>query len=282
MCEPITVALSISADACVSFRHLIFFLFLLKWTRKAALKLKGRGVLGTIIDAYSSIQRTLYGCFLRAPVVRSQVKKQVTETIAKLEGKLVPHGPGISRYLTLPKEGWTEQQISAELSKFGEMEHTRWEDGMVSGAVYHNELVKLQVDAYQKYALSNPIHPEVFPGLYFLVFIHKNKCRPENHNRGQKNGGGNRRDGPVYVQRAAWWSRSHDKWRNRIYPDGLSKCKAKGIRRTRGYRAGDDHPGNLSCRFQESRLVLWDQGTPCSMSRSDLQRPYQVGITPHQ
>ena len=99
--------------------------------------------------------------------MRSQVKKQVAESIAKLEGKLVPQGPGISRYLTLPKEGWTELQVSAELSKLGEMEHTRWEDGKVSGAVYHGgeALVKLQAEAFEKFNVSNPIHPDVFPGV---------------------------------------------------------------------------------------------------------------------
>ena len=174
MCEPIIIPDSTNTDGCGSIRNLIFFLFLLKWTRKAVLQLRGRGILGTILGAYSSIQRTLYGLFLRSPGVRSQVKKQVAQSIAKLEGKLVPQGPGISRYLTLPKEGWTEQQISAELSKLGEMEHTRWGDGKVSGAVYHggNELVKIQAEAYEKFSLSNPIHPELFPGNLQCFQIH--------------------------------------------------------------------------------------------------------------
>ncbi|MCJ1480499.1 hypothetical protein MMC06_000654 [Schaereria dolodes] len=148
-------------------RNLIFFLFLLRWTRKAALKLKGRGIVGTIIDSYTSVRRTLYGLFLRAPGVRSQVQKQVSEAIAKLEGKLVPKGPGVSRYLTLPKEGWTGEQVRAELEILGGMEHTRWEDGLVSGAVYHggNELVKLQSEAFEKFSVANPIHPDVFPGV---------------------------------------------------------------------------------------------------------------------
>lgn len=75
--------------------------------------------------------------------------------------------PGASRYLTLPKEGWTEQQVSAELNKLGEMDHARWEDGKVSGAVYHggNELVKLQAEAFEKFSVSNPIHPDIFPGV---------------------------------------------------------------------------------------------------------------------
>ena len=105
--------------------------------------------------------------FLRSPGVRSKVQAQVTETLAKLEGKLVPKGPGISRYLTLPKEGWTETQVRGELEKLGEMKHTRWEDGLVSGAVYHggDSLIKLQAEAFQKFSVANPIHPDVFPGV---------------------------------------------------------------------------------------------------------------------
>ena len=99
--------------------------------------------------------------------MRSRVQKQVSEAVAKLEGRLVPKGPGVSHYLTLPKEGWTKEQIRAEMSKLSEMEHTRWEDGFVSGAVYHggNEMVKLQSEAFEKFNVSNPIHPDVFPGV---------------------------------------------------------------------------------------------------------------------
>lgn len=120
-----------------------------------------------MVEAYISIRRTLYGIFLRTPGVRSQVQKQVGEAIANLEGKLVPRGPGTSRYLTLPKEAWTEQQVRAELQKLGDMEHTRWEDGLVSGAVYHggDSLIKLQAEAFEKFSVANPIHPDVFPGV---------------------------------------------------------------------------------------------------------------------
>ncbi|MCJ1476519.1 hypothetical protein MMC13_005185 [Lambiella insularis] len=148
-------------------RNLVFFFFLLRWTRKAALKLKGRGILGTTLDTYTAVRRILYGLFLRAPGVRTSVQKQVSEAIAKLEGKLVQKGPGVSRYLTLPKEGWSDSQVKAELEKLSEMKHTRWEDGLVSGAVYHggSDLIKLQAEAFEKFGVANPIHPDVFPGV---------------------------------------------------------------------------------------------------------------------
>ena len=131
------------------------------------MQLKGRGIFGTITDTYLHIQRTLYGIFLRSPGVRSKVQAQVSEAIAKLEGKLVPRGPGISRYLTLPIEGWSAVQVKGELEKLGDMEHTRWEDGLVSGAVYHggDDLIKLQGEAFEMFSVANPIHPDVFPGV---------------------------------------------------------------------------------------------------------------------
>lgn len=139
----------------------------MRWTRKALLKLKGRGLLGTFSDAYVSIRRTLYGLFLRAPGVRSQVQKQVSEAITKLQEKLVPSGPGVIRYLNLPKEGWSEETVLKELDALATMDHTRWEDGFVSGAVYHggDSLIKLQTEAFGKFTVANPIHPDVFPGV---------------------------------------------------------------------------------------------------------------------
>ena len=139
----------------------------MRWTRKGLLKLKGRGVFGSITDAYIAIRRTLYGYFLRAPGVRSQVEKQVSEAITKLQSKLVPSGPGIVRYLNLPKEGWSEETVMKELETLSDMDHTRWEDGFVSGAVYHggDSLMKIQTEAFGKFTVANPIHPDVFPGV---------------------------------------------------------------------------------------------------------------------
>lgn len=85
----------------------------------------------------------------------------------KLQTKLVPSGPGVVRYLNLPKEGWSEETVRNEVERLATMDHTRWEDGFVSGAVYHGgeSLIKLQTEAYGKFSVANPIHPDVFPGV---------------------------------------------------------------------------------------------------------------------
>jgi sphinganine-1-phosphate aldolase len=145
----------------------VFVFFLLRWTRKLFYQLKGRGIFGSLSDLYFSIRRYLYGVFLRLPGVRSKVQGQISESITKLEQKLVPSGPGIVRITSLPTTGWSEEEVRRKLEELASMEHTSWEDGRVSGAVYHGgeELIRLQTEAFGKFTVSNPIHPDVFPGV---------------------------------------------------------------------------------------------------------------------
>ncbi|KAF7563095.1 hypothetical protein G7046_g1034 [Stylonectria norvegica] len=146
-------------------RNILFFLFVWRWTRRAYWKLKGRGIVGSLIELYTNIRRTLYGYFLRAPGVRGKVQKQVKDSIASMSAKMVPENQ--NRFLILPKEGLTQDAVRSELDTLANMDHTRWEDGYVSGAVYHGEadLIKLQTEAYGKFTVANPLHPDVFPGV---------------------------------------------------------------------------------------------------------------------
>lgn len=148
-------------------RNIVFLFFVLRWSRITFYQLKGRGIFGSATDAYLSIRRYLYGVFLRLPGVREKVQEQVSESIMGLERKLVPSGPGVQRLTSLPAEGWSEDEVRAKLDELANMDHTRWEDGRVSGAVYHggDDLIRLQTEAFGKFTVSNPIHPDVFPGV---------------------------------------------------------------------------------------------------------------------
>ena len=138
---------------------------MLRWTRKAFWQLKGRGIIGSIVELYINTRRVLYGYFLRAPGVRGQVRKQIDEAMAKLQIKMIP--VNMTRHVTLPKDGMPTEAVEQELDALATMDHTRWEDGYVSGAVYHGEqdLIKLQTEAFGKFTVANPIHPDVFPGV---------------------------------------------------------------------------------------------------------------------
>ncbi|EFW98433.1 sphinganine-1-phosphate aldolase [Grosmannia clavigera kw1407] len=146
-------------------RNAVFFLFLLRLTRRALWKLRGCGIFGTLVELYNDIRRVLFGWFLRIPSVRDKVRREVDETLGKLEAKLVPLSS--IRYTKIPAKGWSDDQVRRELDDLAGLDHTRWEDGRVSGAVYHgeDELISLQTEAYGKFSVANPIHPDVFPGV---------------------------------------------------------------------------------------------------------------------
>ncbi|EME87540.1 uncharacterized protein MYCFIDRAFT_209530 [Pseudocercospora fijiensis CIRAD86] len=149
------------------FRNVLLALFIIRLARSTWWRLRGYGIFASIKQLYGHIYRRLYALFLRLPFVQAKVQADVKKAITDIEKKLVPSGPGVINYKALPAQGWTPEQVRAELEKLGEMEHTRWEDGRVSGAVYHggDELAGLQSDAFKRFGVSNPIHPDVFPGV---------------------------------------------------------------------------------------------------------------------
>lgn len=161
------IQLTNSLKSIYSLRNIVFLVFLLRCTRKSYYTLRGHGIVGTAYNIYAAIRLFCYRWFLRAPGVRGQVDKQVSGGLTKLQAKLAPQLPGITRNLELPKEGWATDQVRAELEKLAGLDHTRWEDGRVSGAVYHGgeDLLKLQTEAFGQFGVANPIHPDVFPGV---------------------------------------------------------------------------------------------------------------------
>jgi len=149
------------------FRHVLLLLFILRHTRRTLLHLRGYGVLGSPRLLYRDLHRKLYALFLRLPFVQAKAQAQVRQAIGQLEEKLVPSGPGVTQHTSLPAAGWSSEQIRAELGKLGELKRARWEEGRVSGAVYHGgeELLELQSEAMKNFGVSNPLHPDVFPGV---------------------------------------------------------------------------------------------------------------------
>ena len=103
-----------------------------------------------------------------------------------IEAKLLPKGAAVIRHLTLPAEGKSAEWIEKEMDIMdSEMEGANWRLGKLSGAVYRefyisasnfsiktlyhfldggDDLSKIINMAFQKYTISNPLHPDVFPG----------------------------------------------------------------------------------------------------------------------
>ena len=75
----------------------------------------------------------------------SKVEPQMAKARRDIERKLIPVGPQVVRYLSLPPEGQSKDWILAEMDKMDRYCHTfddrgtklhDWKDGKISGAVY--------------------------------------------------------------------------------------------------------------------------------------------------
>ena len=75
----------------------------------------------------------------------AKVEPQMAQARRDIEKKLVPSGPQVVRYLSLPPEGQTKDWILSEMDKMDNYCHNvdengyklhDWKDGKISGAVY--------------------------------------------------------------------------------------------------------------------------------------------------
>lgn len=61
----------------------------------------------------------------------------------------------------------SQPEVLQKMKEYSSKGDVRWEDGKVSGTVYSGEekLTHLLVKVYEEFAWSNPLHPDIFPGL---------------------------------------------------------------------------------------------------------------------
>ncbi|RMZ76272.1 hypothetical protein DV737_g4892, partial [Chaetothyriales sp. CBS 132003] len=146
-------------------RNLIFALFLLRISRHSYYFVRGHGLTGTLAVAYQNARRQIFALMLSLPGVRTKVDKQIEAATRDIEAKLIE--PDQSSYLTLPSEPWPADRVRGELASLSALKRTRWEEGKVSGAVYHGQapLIALQHEFMHAFSVANPIHADVFPAV---------------------------------------------------------------------------------------------------------------------
>lgn len=148
-------------------RDLIFVTVSYHYLIKFYRTLVGHGLLKTLKLSINFALKKLFEFFLALPPVKSKVNKELSKTIEKIHTSLVKNNDSLLQFPQLPNEGLTHDKILKELDNLQELEHTLWDKGRVSGAVYHggDKLLQLQSEAYTKYSIANQLHPDVFPGV---------------------------------------------------------------------------------------------------------------------
>ncbi len=76
------------------------------------------------------------------PSIRKKVDSEIAKARKDIENKLVQRGPLTVRYLSLPREGQSLEWVLEEMDRMdtdtgGSTGNTNWQNGKLSGAVYH-------------------------------------------------------------------------------------------------------------------------------------------------
>jgi sphinganine-1-phosphate aldolase len=82
-----------------------------------------------------------------------------------LEPDLKPYKDTYRRYSRLPAEGRAREDILSEMQEIDQREHSRWEDGFASGAVYHGDPGHIEFlnRVYALNSQANPLHADLWP-----------------------------------------------------------------------------------------------------------------------
>lgn len=148
-------------------RSLLFIYAVIRYSLTTISYLRTYGLYGTLNTFYRYVKSLVVTVFLSAPGVRGQVTKQIQDALAGLDEKMLPKA-GTTRYQNLPSTGMGKEELNSELKKLNAMgDGEDWQSGKVSGAIYHGgkEMGELLSSAYSLFSLSNPLHPDIFPGV---------------------------------------------------------------------------------------------------------------------
>ncbi|KAI8919813.1 pyridoxal phosphate-dependent transferase [Powellomyces hirtus] len=149
-------------------KNAIVLLVLYRYLSRAAMQAAIKGPVQAAREFYKrSLQRIIVLTRKTVPAANTLVQKQIAKQIKGIEKQMVKLAPGEKVYRALPPNGMTDPEVRKELERYQAMGDVDWKEGKISGAIYHGgEAVNsLITDAFSRFTITNPLHPEIFPGI---------------------------------------------------------------------------------------------------------------------
>ncbi|CAB1425095.1 unnamed protein product [Pleuronectes platessa] len=127
-------------------------------------------VKGFLFQQESLVSRIKKKCFRlirKIPFVGGAIQGQLNKALDDMSASLCTLKNGMSYTKQLPSKGLSQSQVLDKIREYETLNEVPWEKGCVSGAVYWGDetLTKLLVKVYGDFAWSNPLHPDIFPGV---------------------------------------------------------------------------------------------------------------------
>uniref|UniRef100_A0A8C7H1Z2 sphinganine-1-phosphate aldolase n=1 Tax=Oncorhynchus kisutch TaxID=8019 RepID=A0A8C7H1Z2_ONCKI len=115
----------------------------------------------------SRIKKQCFRLIRKIPFVGAAIQTQLNKALDDMSVSLCALKEGMNYTKQLPEQGLTQAEVLDRISEYETLNEVDWENGRVSGAVYWGDqtLTKLLVKVYGDFAWSNPLHPDIFPGV---------------------------------------------------------------------------------------------------------------------
>ncbi|XP_063983868.1 sphingosine-1-phosphate lyase [Diachasmimorpha longicaudata] len=112
-------------------------------------------------------KKKIFQLLRRLPLVRDKIKNELDGMKCTFERESLKRVKDIDFVTKLPLNGLTHEEILDAVKRLIKLGEFDWQHGRVSGAVYrHDEkLIKLMSDVYGIASYTNPLHPDIFPGV---------------------------------------------------------------------------------------------------------------------
>ncbi|KAK2922123.1 sphingosine-1-phosphate lyase 1 isoform X1 [Channa argus] len=113
------------------------------------------------------IKKRAFRLIRKIPFVGVAIQGKLNKALDDMSASLCTLKDGMSYTKQLPSKGLSQNQVLEKIKEYKSLNEVQWEKGCVSGAVYWGDetLTKLLVKVYGDFAWSNPLHPDIFPGV---------------------------------------------------------------------------------------------------------------------
>ena len=119
------------------------------------------------LGPFEPLVARVYRYAKRFPIVRERLEAEYAPIVDELRRLAKPYAGKVESYATLPLEGVDRSDVLTELRTLDQREAERWQDGYVSGAVYHGdpEHIAFLNEAYAITSQTNPLHSDLWPSI---------------------------------------------------------------------------------------------------------------------
>lgn len=168
----LTLQQKATANPVDTLKTVLFYYVIYVYCLSTYRHLRARGLYQSLWHGIQEGIKCTLALFLSLPPARARVEAELTKVREEMETKFLLQAKDIARHLELPQHGRSIEWIVNEMERIDEEaanEHKGidWREGKLSGAVYHggDDLTRVVVAAFERYAVSNPLHPDVFPAI---------------------------------------------------------------------------------------------------------------------